>query len=344
MKTNRTIIATISIIILIAAVTIVSCQKEPSPVAMEQGNSTLARIRDFKRQLEMVEQNPYCKSVTYMSISDAVWNIEALFNYTYAYSNYTYGQTVCCDTMLYLPVCPNDSVSLSDLYVFNGQLYEAVLELYNAAILNNKQFVILDVEASERIGNLQAIELHTVQGSIKGDQPIPEPPHSWVPFDQAGFWYYGGDMINSFGDPVDAADTLSWVLNAVLVPKAPENHEYVYTNVINKHTDLGENHPNPTTGYPNVDPRYCEFYKTYPTMEDQILITDQMNFYYFGERHLVQNILPNSDINPVPSDHRLFLVIVEEGATDTTIGHHTMAFYGLKNVIVQDSVHKINLE
>ena len=345
MKTRKTLIAILAMAILVTAVAVVSCKKEPAPAASEKGRSTLARIKDFKRQLEAAGQNPNEKSVTYMSIDDAIWSLEALFNYTYALPDESYGQTVCCDTTLCLPVCSNDSVSLADLYVFNGQMYEAVLTLYEAAVLNNKQFIILDVEAGQRDGNLLPVELHTVQGSVKGSHPQTPVPLviQWRPFMDEGWWYYGGDHLNSFGEDVDAADTLTSVLNALLVKTAPEGYEYFYTNVMTKYTELGENIPNPTPGYDSVRPQSCEFYKKNPSPEDMKLYTDQMNYYYFGERHLVLNILPDRGSHPVTPDHSLFHIKVEECNTETEIGHHTKAYYGIRLMIAQDSIQHNDL-
>lgn len=345
---KRNLFITIALVIVAATVAFVSCKKEQTPVASNQGKSTLARIKEFKRQLEAVELNPDSRTVTYMSIPDAVWNIEALFNYTYAHPNDAYGQTVCCDTTLNLPVCSNDSVSLVDLNVFNGQMYEAVLTLYQAAVLDNKRFLILDVEAGERNGNLQTIELHTVQGSLIGEQTPPNPPQNG-PFENGISWYYGENWGNSQGlywHKKDAADTLTGMLNHILVPTPPENHEYIYTHVRMKYTRIGGNHyENPCIGFPNVSPRYCEFYKEYPSdSSDYWLNSDQMNFYYFGERHLVLNILPNDTIDPVPSEHSLFQVIVEEYKTEegsmvSSIGHHTIAYYGHREAVAHDSIH-----
>lgn len=343
MKTNKLIITISTVVIMASTIVVVSCKKEQAPTAQQHNKSTLARIMDFKRQLEEVELNPNNRTITYMSIPDAIWNVEALFNVTYAYPDETYGQTVCCDTTLFLPICANDSVSLADLALFNGQMYEAVLALYQAAVLENKQFLILDVEDGGRIGNQQTIELHTVQGSLKGDQPQPDPPQMWEPFEEGFLWYYGEGHANSAGAPVDAADTLTGMLNAILVNKAPEGSEYYYTNVMSKHTQLGENVPNPYPGYPDVTPRYCEFYKENPTAQDYGLNSDQMNYYYFGERHLVKDILPNDAMHPVPSDHKLFHIIVEDQRIDSStllIGHHTTALYGLQFMVSQDSIGK----
>ena len=344
MRLTKTSFIILAVAGLAMAGGIVSCQKEQMPSTTQQGRSTHTRIKDFQRQLKAVESNPYAKTVTYMSIADAVWNIEALFNYTYAYPSLVYGQTVCCDTTLFLPVCANDSVSLADLSVFNGQMYETVQTLYHNTMLNNKQFIILDVEAGQRNGYIQAIELHTVQGSVKGEQPNPGPPQMWEPFEEGILWYYGKDHENSHGLSVDAADTLTGMLNALLVDKAPLGSEYVYSNVKMKYTDPGENIPFSYAGYPNVSPRYCEFYKANPSPAEYWLNSDQMNYYYFGERHLVLYDFPNSVENPVPVGHSLFHIIVMDIETSNKnsipiIEHYTMAYYGYREAISQDSIN-----
>ena len=176
-------------------------------------------------------------------------------------------------------------------------------------------------------------------------EPEPVQPQMWEPFEGGHYWYYGGNHINSHGDTIDAADALTEVLNNILVRKAPEGYEYVYTNVLTRYTELGENHPNPTSGYLDVSPRSCEFHKENPTLEEYKLYSNQMNYYYFGERHLVKNILRNDTDYPVPPDYVLFQIIVND-KTDTInnsvirIGHHTIAYYGFELMEYQDSIHK----
>ena len=344
MKKTTCLYAFIATTIMLVAITIVSCQKEQDATVLPTEKSTLDRIREFQRQMDAVESNHYEKTVTYMSIADAVWNIEALFNYNYAHTNNIYGKTVSSDTTLYLPVCANDSVSLADLCVFNGQMYEAVLALYQDIVLDNKQFIILDVEAGENKGNQANVKIHTLQGSIKGGTPPtpPTPPQNG-PFASGISWYYGenGGNSNGFGfQEMDAADTLSGMLNYYLVPVAPENTEYIYTQVKMKYSQPGNLHyANPFTGFPNIFPRYCEFYKENPSYNDHWLNSDQMNFHFFGEKHLVQNIFPNDAEDPVPSGHTLFFVVVDDFSSDTTIEHRTTAYYGYCEAHIHDSIH-----
>lgn len=341
MRLTKTSFTILAVAVLAMSGGIVSCQKEQMPTTMQQDKSTLARIIDFKNQLEEADSNSGERTVSYMSIDDAVWNLEALFNITYAYPDGNYSQTVSCDTMLSLSVCVNDSVSINDLSKFYGKMFSAVQALYQAANLNDKQFIILDVEAGERSNGLQAINLHTVQGSMDKStpDPNPDPPQPWRgPFTGGFTWFYGldgGANNGMFNGIMDAADTLTHMLNARLVQQAPEGLVYYYTDILSKTSVNPLVYPYSHNWFPNILSHHCEFYRVNPTPADYWLDPDLMNFHYYGESHLVQVEFRSGD-DPVPSTHSLFQVLVWDYETDTTIGHHTKAFYGIRGVIAPE--------
>ena len=346
-KTLQTIIA-----ILAFAAVVTACTKteDTANEAVRQGEATIERIMDFKQQMEEAKANPGMKSSVYMSVDDAVWNIEALFNLTYAYPELAYGKTVDCDTTLYLPVSANDSVSINDLSTFYGQMLNAVQAIYRSVDLDDKQFLILDVEAGEHNGNMQAIGLHTVQGSERGT-PLtpPDPPQPWRgPFTNSPAWYYGANGGNNQGiEPMDcdAADTLSGMLNAVLVAHAPENYEYIYTGIMTKQSNGCQQYTFSHDWFPDISPDYCEFYRENPTPGDYWLDADLLNFHYYGETQLILDILPNELPHAVPADKNLFKIVVEDcNSTDPErIWHHTYAYYGDRAVIWHGTVPKGNL-
>ena len=75
-----------------------------------------------------------------------------------------------------------------------------------------------------------------------------------------------------------------------------------------------------------------------------------MNFQYYGERHLVLNVLRDYDDGiqgPVPSDFKLFNVTIEDYHASynqsLTIGHHTKAYYGQRETVYYNIVVKGNL-
>ena len=342
-KTNPIIITAL----LAVAALMTGCSKteDTASEALKQGEATLARIMDFKSLLEEAKANPDAKSTGYMSVADAVWNVEALFNLTYAYPELAYGTTVACDTTLYLPVCANDSVSVSNLSVFYGQMFDAVQAIYQSVDLDDKQFLILDVEAGERNGSLQAIGLHTVQGSLRGEQPEPGTPQQWEPFEEGSPWYYGEDLgrlDGTFYGEMDAADTLSRMLNANLVQKAPGGFTYIYTNVIMKELYNWDHVEYSHNSYPGCGP-YCEFYKVNPSATDYLLDTDQMNFHYFGERYLATDYLRTYGYPLVPTTHYLVNITIDDHSLSPKIWHHTQVTYGHRDGVGKNEIVKGNL-
>ncbi|MCR5040393.1 MAG: hypothetical protein K6A94_13800 [Bacteroidales bacterium] len=339
-KTLQTIIT-----LLVCAAVMTACTKteDTANEAVRQGEATIGRIMDFKRQMEEAKANPGMKSTSYMSMTDAVWNVEALFNLTYAYPELAYSKTVDCDTTLYLPVSSNDSVSINDLTVFYGQMFNAVQAIYQSVDLDDKQFLILDVEAGERHGSQQAIRLNAMQGSVSGAPDLSQNPRE-NPFPDGVLWFYGqdggnNDTINPLGaGTLDAADTLARTLNANLVPVAPEGYQYYYTDI--KKKELADGVQWPYIYSPNQNQViYCEFYKVNPVWDDDYwLSSDQMNLYYNGECHLVQNVLPNYSTNTVPATHSLFRVTIEDmerQGSPHAILHHTKARYGHRETLAQ---------
>lgn len=355
-RTPKTLYAAIVIVATTAAF-LIGCKKDDStttaadtPTANElaRGEATLAKIMDFKQQMEYYKANPAIKDGETVTLGEAIWNVEALFNLTYAYPELSYGRTVTADTVLFLPLQADNTVLLTDLTVFYGQMYEVISDIYHGIELDSKQFIILDVELGERQGSQQAVRLHSVQGSAKGIQPPIPQPVVWAPFADGSDWYYGennGRRDGSFQYEMDAADTIANMLNATLVSKAPLGQEYIYTEIIMKELPYNYHIPFSHNYYQG---EYCEFYKQNATEDDKWLNTNQMNFQYFGERHLVLNVLRDYDDGTqgsVPSDFKLFNVTIEDyhDEQSLTIGHHTKSYYGQRETVYYNIIVKGNL-
>lgn len=347
---------------LFATLTLSSCKKEStgtnnrtSETIDAQAEGTLKRIMDFKEQLEYYRACPDLRDGASVTLDDALWDVEALFNLTYAYPELAYAHTVVCDTVLFLDVEADNTVPFNRLTAFYDEMHGVVSTLYHGLDIDNKQFLILDVEEGEREGDAVAVRLHSVQGSVRGGDGFPPGPD--VPITEPGpfadsvlWWFYGENGGSSAGyqGEKDAADTLAAMLNARLVQVAPAGFEYIYTHTVMKQTPNNEHYIYPYGDYPNVTPRYCEFYAIDPVGDDFLLDPDEMNFHYYGERYLVLTIFPTSLETPiVPSGHSLFQVIIEDydGYYDShrVIGHHTTALYGERIVIGDEVVIKKQL-
>lgn len=342
MKINKTkiLLASMSVALVVTvAVAVVSCQKEPASEQhgtvtdyareLEAGNQFLERIVSFGNLLESYANGDDGRETMYMAMSEAMVSIEALFNYTYSDLNDTYGQTVALDTTLYILVTADDSVAMPELATFYGRMHNAVSQLYHSVSLPDKRFLILDVEEGTVQNGKKAILLHTVQGSVIDTGIPPGAYPNPGPFPPGVSWYYGGDGGNSNSQHInelDAADTLAMAINDRLYVTPPEGMSYYYNNI--RCIDTMGHWPFTHPIFPSEDP-YCEFYEENP--DDYWLSSNQMNFHYYGEWHLVNDILPLVAPSPIPMDHVLFHVDIHDYSYDDIIeiiGHHTQAFYG----------------
>lgn len=317
-------------------------------VAVERvtGESLVSRILEFGRLLESYTTGDAGRETRYMSVSDAVVDIEALFNYTFANPDLCYGHTVELDTTLFMTVTPDDSVSVAVLADFYGRMHNAVRALYQSVGLANKCFLILDVQEEERLNGKWSILLHTVQGSLTGIPPHngdtlqPDPG----PFPVGVSWYYGekGGSSNSLHvGELDAADTLAMVINNRLFVAPPAGMSFFYHNI---RTPVSSGfYPFSYGMYPDEGP-YSEFYKESPAPGDYWLDSDQMNFHYFGEMSLARYVLPNVGDNPVPAGHVLFHVDIEAQSVtqggNPVIKHQTTAKYGMRELVDEYHSHR----
>ncbi|MCQ2301649.1 MAG: hypothetical protein MJZ94_03355 [Bacteroidales bacterium] len=351
---RKSYIILMTLAIASVAVIMFACKKENEPVANSanpnppETQAVLERVNAFKSRIEYYKANPAVKDGETESIDDAIYDIEALFNFTYAYPELSYSRTVSYDTTLQLPVS-NGRVLMTDLTLFYGRMYEAISELYHSAELSDKQFLILDVEAGELHGNTLSVNLHTVQGSVRGIQPPVEPPVQWMgPFEEGERWHACKENGGPNHEEGNAATKLTYWINQLAVPQAPNGYSYVYTNIIKKTSSKDANfYPFSRPGF-SVPDSYCEFYVNHPTTEEEWLNSEQLNFHYWGERYHIFNYLANEN-GVIPSTHVFFNVEIIAYSTVRgnnvydEIWHKTTASYGVQLLVGQGSIIKAEL-
>ena len=76
-----------ALMVALSTLVFTGCNKneDPADEALKQGEATLARIMNFKQQVDYYKANPAIKDGETVTLDEAIWNIEALFNLTYAY-------------------------------------------------------------------------------------------------------------------------------------------------------------------------------------------------------------------------------------------------------------------
>ena len=323
---------------------LVSCQKENTDTKTDteqvhEENGTIARILEFKEQVERYSGQTNTRDANHVSIDDAVWNLEALFNYTYAYPELCYSRTVSADTVMYLPLCSNDSVLMSDLVSFYGDMFGAVNALYQSVELTDKQLILLNVEAGRVLSGQMEIVVEAVQGSVEGT-----PFQGRDPFHAGEWWYYGEDMGGWDSNVGDAAQILTWWVNEALTPEPPAVGYYTYTMITRRKSTTPSDYPYTNPNY-NVGDLYCEFEVVGdPYVADSCLIlnSEQLNFHYHGELELIQNRLyqGNAYAPLVPFRAEIEACqAMDNGRDYIRIWHHTQAWYGFRT-LCQPGVHE----
>lgn len=345
----------ISLAIASVAVIMFACKKENEPQADNfnpnppETQAVIDHVNAFKSRIEYYKANPAVKDGETESIDDAIYDIEALFNFTYAYPELSYSRTISYDTTLQLPV-NNGRVLMTDLTLFYGRMYEAISELYHSAELSSKQFLILDVEAGELHGNTLSVNLHTVQGSVRGVQPPVEPPVQWMgPFEEGERWHFEWEYGGPNGEEGNAATKITEWINRLITPKAHDGFFYQYIHVITKESFDAEMYPFSHDLF-SFENKFCEFCVYSPSDEDEWLDSDQLNFHFWGERHLVLNKLPNQvdNVGVVPPTHSFFEIhikplYVRQGNAYQAIKHTTVAKYGEKILVGTYSINRAEL-
>ena len=347
----------ISLAIASVAVIMFACKKENEPQTDNfnpnppETQAVIDHVNAFKSRIEYYKANPAVKDGETESIDDAIYDIEALFNFTYAYPELSYSRTISYDTTLQLPVS-NGRVLMTDLTLFYGRMYETVSALYHAAELSDKQFLILDVEAGELHGNTLSVNLHTVQGSVRGVQPPVEPVQYLGPFKKGEMWNFEMDFGGLQGEEGNAATRIASLINEIAVPQAPMGYEYCYPYVVSCSSDIIDMEMPESYQFTHFwfdfSGLYCEFYKKNPNDDDYWLDSDLLNFHYFGEIELAKNRLRADNEDLIPTNYKFFRIEISpekkrSGNEVQWIRHTTTASYGLQLLVGHGAINRSEL-
>jgi|GEM_PF-3143561 len=177
----------LGVVILLALIAFYSCKKdnmpttEPTTDNTAYSNMITNRINNFRQQMQNPERSGE------MLLDTAVWNLEALINYDYAYPDSASKDFTIMSSHYTVTVDENGMVSEAEVQ----QVYNLMLDTlnYQLALLNDdvKFTVFSDVQLDEVDGNTARLTVNNGYGSgfILGLYP---------PFDDN--WIWGSPSIN----------------------------------------------------------------------------------------------------------------------------------------------------
>jgi hypothetical protein len=269
----------------------------------EQDLAIEGKILDFKQKLDYARENPNLKSgEDDMTVEEAVWNIEALVNYTYADASAEYENLVSKSF--------NITVGLTNgniAFVEAGETYEKVVDSlsvkFNQITSENKILIVADISVIESDGE-------TVTFGVDPGIGTDGPPGWMNDFGPTDYWFYGQldgkcDQYIGQGEGSDAAEQIQFKVN--MRRSLPVGHSYftdiknVYCNPLEEVIVFENNvyceccdlvNPNDPNPWDNINDMLLFFNYGYPGVNNfhDCISPNEMNFYLDGLEEIVYDI------------------------------------------------------
>jgi hypothetical protein len=276
------------------------CQHKP-PVSVEDTTERLQtneKITAFALRLNSSNSGVVDRNEEPMSVSDAVWNTEALMNARYAHADKPFEYTSVKIDTVSVAVNAEGKLTTSALSSFFDQTKENTKDNLTEVSVTTKHIVLVDVRS---IGNNglsgHLFEITSVIGYSEKTPPTPAPcdGNQTPPFTSGDDWWWafkaGKCCLAGFVGS-DAAEELEKKLNARY--PLPSGHSF-FTDLETKFIDP-QNYPNPNSGG-NLLRYYLLYRRTNPTAptwhQPTLCITpEDMNWYYCNWWEVIGNERP----------------------------------------------------
>lgn len=206
-KISKTLVAAMIIVATVAAF-LIGCKKEQDAKLynneqIEQNNkgaeTAIARITNFKKQVDVRKSQPGMKSAETVSINEAVANIVELFNAVYAQPEYFYVQMVRNSFTITLPLTSEGKVLVDDVVSAYNQAIVLARQAYiNDGISEDKGYVELTVQLGNITDSTAELVFFSTSGQ-SGDSNTPSTSPNG-PFDEDDDWIYK-DLLGRCEDP-----------------------------------------------------------------------------------------------------------------------------------------------
>ncbi len=261
----------------------------------KEAEKVRTKIRQFRERLKTVaDGNALDKNGGTLTIEEAIWNIEAVLNATYANAAMPFEKLAVQTSNI---VIPTANGYVSDMEAFNAVTAASakLAEHYNAITSTYKHPIVIDVELEATANNEITISMKSIITE--------EPPTTITPvggcniFNNTNdYWSWGWDQGRcnglSGGQGLDAADVLETQLNA-RIPD-PVNTLY-FTNVTTLPTLYAHQYlnPNDLVLYDN-NRDYLMFHCSGSNALNQYgcITPSDMNYYYCSMYDVINQVMP----------------------------------------------------
>lgn len=303
-KYPKTMVAAMVIAATIAAL-MVGCMKEKEtslPVntqvaeKYQSAEAAIARITDFKKQVDLRETQPGMKSAEMMSISEAVDDIAELFNAVYADPDLFFIQTVRSNFTINLPLTSEGKVLVDNVVSVYNQAVELARQAYiNDGISDDKGYVGLTVLLGNITDDTAELVFFSTSGQ-SGDNSAPvDNPDG--PFEEDDDWLYKAPWGKCDGTPGSGADEQIELMI-----------KYLYCYDWGRDPVTGQRYY--YYGYQHRDfcgNVYPEALYYNPNVNEPCIDNDWMNALYHSEGEFVNYYGPMQTNLPMTGAHRYYL-------------------------------------
>lgn len=282
-----------------------SSAEQPEITSVDQ--LVLNKILSFKQKMSYVHEHPGYKSGETMSVDSAKWYLDAVFNYSYAYTEQSF-ESFNRGTFTLTLQKNGDRIDFEEVCEAFNELKQQTLLIYYDTEGEEKELYVSDMSIVENTDNAVVIEVSATIGANTDGTP---PEFSqWGPFVEGDDWMYGellggcspgggiwfgikdaateiGDVTNTYRYKYIQDEGPGWY--AYYTQPSSEVDVTVYGDITVQ--DLLRNPHDP-----NID-NYRDYYLQYQKKELPNLIIEtcipweDMNFYYHGIRKVIYQII-----------------------------------------------------
>ncbi len=345
-KINLAMLVLFSMVLLVGtAMFVESCKKTPlfegggggvypeemSPLA----EKFVSGVTKFKEKVILYRKN-LLKSDEYITLDSAAWNIESLFNVSYAFPEEKYEKNVSQDLQFVLPVSKSGMAKMSDVSRLYDEVVDKVRDAYsNDGITDRKKLKSIIAWISDIKSNECTVNVRLVSGkSASPDDEL----HQFIlgPFEEGDCWYFG-EYGGTCEDPTVGSDAAEQI-EAYINYNYAWNHgsemgrRTVLTNIL-RYEVLPKNH------YDDVHDRYYLFYTNINDNASSLYIdASDLNYYYWGAWKVFLESVPVNE--NVPQDYVFFGVDMKGVIEGDYAMFKSSSAYGIPLSLPEDAIGK----
>jgi hypothetical protein len=288
----------------------------------------LNKIKSFKQKMNYIHEHPGYKSGETMSVDSAKWYLDAVFNYSYAYTEQSF-ESLNRGTFTLTLEKNGERIDFEEVCEAFNELKQKTLLIYYDTEGEEKELYVSSMHILEDTGSEVLIEVSATIGTDGNNTPEPPGFIQWGPFVDGDDWMYGellGDCDGGSWGLTDAAVKMDTAINKYRYKYIQDeglgwyayytgpSAEVDVTVYLDPQNDSLFRNPNDATI--DNDRDYLIHYQKKDVANNLLIETcinwEDMNFYYHGTRKVIYQIIQeNYDVFGISDDLTFYSCEIE---------------------------------